>query len=203
MHRLVLVRHAISEIPRPGFEDEYTRPLALNGFAQAEAIQSRLAKYQPAAIYSSPYLRAVQTVDPVASALGLVVHKIEDFREHRMANTPIPDWEEVLRKEWDDFNYVPPTGESFVSTKIRGLGVLRELAEKHPADAVLLAGHGTIISLMLHEIDSSIECEFHLAMPSPAIFVLETNGIHWSPTRITIDPTFANCTCREAWCACW
>ena len=89
MLRLILVRHAESEIPRPGLEDEDTRPLTENGLRQSEALGKKLEGINPDAIYSSPYLRAIQTVAPLAESKRIAVEIIEDYREHRMADRPI------------------------------------------------------------------------------------------------------------------
>ena len=170
MSRVILVRHGDSVIPGPGTEDEYARPLTPKGFAQAEALIPQLAHFDPTAIYSSPYLRAIQTVQPFANYQGLPVQPIEDFREHRMAAGPIDHWRDVLQTQWADWHHVPEGGESFQSTQDRGWRTAHRLAETHPDETILLAGHGTIISLVLHRIDPAIDLEFHLAMPNPAIY---------------------------------
>ncbi|MFI9412131.1 SixA phosphatase family protein [Nocardia gamkensis] len=61
---LVLVRHAQPFIPRPGGPGDHERSLTGAGRGQAERLVTELATEQPAAIVSSPYLRAVQTVEP-------------------------------------------------------------------------------------------------------------------------------------------
>jgi 2,3-bisphosphoglycerate-dependent phosphoglycerate mutase len=173
MSRMILVRHGDSVIPGPGTEDEYTRPLTPKGFAQAEALIPQLAQFAPAAIYSSPYLRAIQTVLPFANHQGLPVQPIENFREHRMAAGPIDHWRDVLQAQWADWHYVPEGGESFKSTQDRGWQTVQQIAKTHPGGTVLLAGHGTIISLVLHRLDPKIDLDFHLAMPNPAIYEID------------------------------
>jgi broad specificity phosphatase PhoE len=45
---------------------------------------------------------------------------------------------------------------------------------------ILLAGHGTIISLVLHQVDPIVDLDFHLAMPNPAIYELEFSKGRWT-----------------------
>ncbi len=177
--RLLLVRHAESEAPRPGLEDELIRPLSDKGFLQAQNLVPVLAACQPDAIYSSPYIRAVQTVAPTAEVLGHSVVIVDDFREHRMASTPISNWRAVLSAQWGDFHYVHESGESMAATQARGWSVIEGLLAEHRGETVALAGHGTIISLMLHSLDPSIDFDFHLAMPNPAIYELRHQNGAW------------------------
>ena len=51
------------------------RPLSPQGFAEAEALEYLLAPFAPTRILSSPYVRCVQTVIPVAKKLGLQVER--------------------------------------------------------------------------------------------------------------------------------
>ncbi|MFD6162010.1 histidine phosphatase family protein [Nocardia sp. NPDC060256] len=63
---LVLVRHAQPFIPQQGGPDDYERPLTDQGVAQPERLVDELIALPPCGIASSPYLRAVRTVEPLA-----------------------------------------------------------------------------------------------------------------------------------------
>jgi 2,3-bisphosphoglycerate-dependent phosphoglycerate mutase len=65
---LVLVRHAVPHLPRAGGPDGLHRGPTAEGHAQAAALVDPLARL--VRVVSSPYLRAVQTVGPLAAALG-------------------------------------------------------------------------------------------------------------------------------------
>jgi phosphohistidine phosphatase len=68
--RLLLVRHADA---LPGTPDEL-RPLSPDGRAAARALGTRLADagIRPTAVLTSPLLRARETGDAIAAALGVV-----------------------------------------------------------------------------------------------------------------------------------
>src|SRR5258708_12309192 len=72
--RFVLVRHGEAsgnrEMRYLGATDA---PLTERGQAQARQLASALALYRPAALYTSPLLRARQTAEAVAAVLGLAV----------------------------------------------------------------------------------------------------------------------------------
>jgi len=65
--RIFLVRHAEAA---PGEPDEL-RALTPAGREAARALGERLARHAPDAVVSSPLLRARETAEPIADALGL------------------------------------------------------------------------------------------------------------------------------------
>jgi exopolyphosphatase / guanosine-5'-triphosphate,3'-diphosphate pyrophosphatase len=72
-----LVRNAKAE-KRAHFDGpELLRPLTPLGLLQADALAARLRERPVARIVSSPYLRCLQTVEPVARALGVSVEASE------------------------------------------------------------------------------------------------------------------------------
>jgi len=64
MGKLYLVRHAKAGERRLWDGDDRDRPLSPKGWKQAELLASRLASLDVSALYSSPYVRCVQTVQP-------------------------------------------------------------------------------------------------------------------------------------------
>jgi phosphohistidine phosphatase SixA len=75
MATFYVVRHAHAGSREAWSEDDRRRPLTGKGRKQAEALVSTLAGVKLAAVISSPYLRCVQTVRPVALARGLSVEE--------------------------------------------------------------------------------------------------------------------------------
>ena len=73
---LLLVRHAVAVSKHDWPSDDRLRPLNDKGFAQARALVDVLAGHRIEVIVSSPAVRCVQTVEPLAAALGLEV--VED-----------------------------------------------------------------------------------------------------------------------------
>ena len=73
MQTIALVRHAIA-IDREEWEnDDHLRPLTAKGQRQAEAIAKELGASPIAEIRSSPALRCVQTVEPLAVRAGITL----------------------------------------------------------------------------------------------------------------------------------
>lgn len=68
-----LVRHAKAGSRQAWKGDDALRPLSAPGWEQARALGKRIAKLQPTRLVSSPYVRCVQTLEPLADGCGLQV----------------------------------------------------------------------------------------------------------------------------------
>jgi phosphohistidine phosphatase SixA len=78
---LILVRHA-----RAGRRDEWDgddrlRPLDDRGRRQAEGLVASLADYEIERILSSPYIRCVQTVEPLATSAQVEIEQRGELAE--------------------------------------------------------------------------------------------------------------------------
>lgn len=73
MSLLYLVRHAKAEQRRSWTANDADRPLNTKGWKQAELLSQRLAELDPGLLCSSPYVRCVQTLEPLATRLGATI----------------------------------------------------------------------------------------------------------------------------------
>jgi 8-oxo-dGTP diphosphatase len=73
MEQVYVVRHAKAGSRDRWEGDDIERPLSKNGRAQAEALCRRLRKVVTPTLVSSPYLRCIQTLEPLAEALDTKV----------------------------------------------------------------------------------------------------------------------------------
>ena len=70
---LYLVRHAKAGSRSTWDGDDRDRPLVEEGWEQAHALAARLAVLHPSTLISSPYLRCIQTLQPLGEECGLSV----------------------------------------------------------------------------------------------------------------------------------
>jgi len=82
MSQIYLVRHAKAGERRLWKGDDIDRPLSKKGWKQAELVSKRLAKLDPGLVFSSPYVRCVQTLEPLAKRLGTTVEIDQRLCEH-------------------------------------------------------------------------------------------------------------------------
>jgi probable phosphoglycerate mutase len=131
-------------------------PLTDVGAGQADAAAKRLASADLDVIVTSPLLRARQTADAVASAVGASVVVDEGFRE-----TDFGDWEGLtfaeVRERWPDEmaawladpSVAPPAGESFVTVRERVRAALDRVLARYPSRRVLIVSHVTPIKTLI------------------------------------------------------
>lgn len=169
---IVLVRHARSVPPSAGGPDEYTRPLTPEGLRQARDLVDALTEPRPAVVCSSPYLRAIQTVQPTAEALGLPVLTVDGLREWDDGLAYTEDWEAHYAESWADPSFARPGGESLDQLGIRATETVRALVDRHRGRVVLAAGHGTFISRALTAFGRPVDRAAWQRMPMPAIYRL-------------------------------
>lgn len=78
---LYLVRHAKAGSRHDFDGDDRERPLTNSGRKQAAVLAERLSAVTPTIILSSPYLRCVETVEPLANAVDAQVQTDERLAE--------------------------------------------------------------------------------------------------------------------------
>jgi 2,3-bisphosphoglycerate-dependent phosphoglycerate mutase len=171
---ILLVRHAEPVAPGHPRYPENDRPLSRLGRCQAERLRDELAGEAVAAVYSSPYPRALQTVQPLARLHGLDVTIVDDLRERLLSAEPVADWREQLRRSWLDFSLEVSGGESSAGAQLRIRTVLDELAARHVGETAVVASHGNLIALGLHAIAPTlVGFPFWKQMPMPAVYRLD------------------------------
>ena len=79
--RILLVRHATAGERDAWKGDDRLRPLDDRGRRQAQGLVRQLSSYPIERVLSSPHLRCVQSVQPLAEARGLVVEETERLAE--------------------------------------------------------------------------------------------------------------------------
>jgi len=76
-----VVRHAKAGSRSEWTGDDRKRPLSKKGFKQAAELVKVFEQYPIASIFSSPYIRCAQTVEPLARARRLAVKRTESLAE--------------------------------------------------------------------------------------------------------------------------
>jgi 8-oxo-dGTP diphosphatase len=78
---ILLVRHATAGKRKQWQGDDRLRPLDERGRDQAARLTTALRRFTIDGIYTSPYVRCRQTVEPLAAALGLEVEERDELAE--------------------------------------------------------------------------------------------------------------------------
>jgi broad specificity phosphatase PhoE len=144
---LVLIRHG--EIVRPTMTSNFDRaPLSSEGWRQVNRLATEWPTARPSRVYSSDFLRAVQTATILQTAFHVPLEKRECLREWTAdpADLPQAAYMELERAAWRDLEWVPPGGESLAMAGERALRCLDGIAARHHGDTVAVVGHGSLFS---------------------------------------------------------
>jgi 2,3-bisphosphoglycerate-dependent phosphoglycerate mutase len=181
--RILVVRHAEPVVATVDGPAEPLRPLTGRGRRQAEDLAEALCAARPHTIVSSPYRRAVDTVQPAAARLGLEVGLLDDLHEWRSGLRPTPRWRDHYLRCWADPGYALPGAESHDQARARMLAALDGIAARwRPHGGTVVAGtHGTVISLALAGLGAPVDAAFWLGMPMPAVYRFDVGATgSWS-----------------------
>ncbi|WP_339169092.1 histidine phosphatase family protein [Paenibacillus sp. FSL R5-0341] len=169
-----MVRHAESPYTEG---TERTRGLTLEGKVNAAKITEMLKDEGIHTIISSPYARAVLTLEGLATVLDISIQIMEDLRERHFSDDMITDeeFEPASERMFDDPDYALPGGESNTICQNRAVDVLKHILEEYKGEKVVIGTHGHVMTLMMNYFDSSYGLDFMNQTKKPDIYQLEFN----------------------------
>jgi len=143
---LVLARHGEAEYERSEWDDE-GGSLTTLGRRQSVELADALASARVAHVWTSTLARAVQTAEIVAARLGVGVTTrlgLGEFGAGDLDETRDADQWQAIWERWlaGDLDARIPGGESGREVADRFTAVLREIADAHPGETVLVVSHG-------------------------------------------------------------
>jgi 2,3-bisphosphoglycerate-dependent phosphoglycerate mutase len=148
------IRHGESTYNAQGrVQGHLNIPLSALGRRQAAALAEVCSDWGAEAIYCSPLLRARETAEPIAAALGLAVReesrlieiKVGIFQGHSRSDLDRICPEEYARWRSGDPDYEVPGGESRRALMQRGREVLESIAQADYG-RVIVVSHGAILA---------------------------------------------------------
>jgi len=150
MTSVYFIRHAESDFT---VRDDRSRPLTAKGFSDRGLVTGFLSGKGVRALLSSPYKRAVDTVGGFAAEYGFEIELVEDFRERETGDIWIEDWKAFSIRQWADFSYKPPGGESMKEAQTRNIAALDGVLAKYRDETIAIGTHGTALSLIINHYD--------------------------------------------------
>ena len=170
-----LLRHAQSlpdqEIAEPDW------PLSKSGARQAVALIEPLKKLEIDRVFTSPFRRSIATISPYCSSNDLTFEINEELRERKLKEqSMIENWQDLIEKAWNDFDYALPNCETGHSCQSRMSNCISGLVTAHPGKTLLMSSHGNAISLYLTKLDSNFGYAGWQTMKNPDLFRVIFNG---------------------------
>ena len=157
MTTIYFVRHAE---PNYNNHDDMTRELTAKGWADRKRVTEFLKDKNITKLYSSPYKRAVDTIGDFAEVSGLEIATDYDFRERKVGDGWIDDFDTFAQKQWEDFSYKLEHGESLGEVQERAVAALNKILDVCDNENVAVGIHGTALSVLVHYVDAFSYAEF-------------------------------------------
>ena len=146
---IYLIRHAE---PNYNNHQDDERELTAEGLQDCQLLLDYFKDISIDRIYSSPFKRALQTIDELAKEKNLPIQIKENFRERKIDDVWIDDFNTFSQRQWQDFNYKLAKGESLQEVQDRNIQQLQEIL-KEQETSIIISSHGTAISTILNYYD--------------------------------------------------
>lgn len=156
MTTVYFVRHAQSSYDN---HDERSRELTAKGLADSLLVTRFLDDKGVDLVFSSPYRRAVDTVRDFAQSRGLEIRLEEDFRERRIDDGWIDDFDAFAKRQWADFDYRLENGEALRQVQARNVAALERILREHEGKTIAIGTHGMALSTIINRYNSGFGYE--------------------------------------------
>ncbi|WP_227396234.1 histidine phosphatase family protein [Jeotgalibacillus aurantiacus] len=176
MRNLYLIRHCQAVGQEPEAE------LTAKGKVQAKQLADFFEQIELERVISSPFVRAVETAQPIAQLKKLDVEQDIRLSERVLSKVDLPDWLDRLKESFADPDLKMPGGESASEAMSRGWEVVCELTEARGEAA--LVTHGNLLSLMLKQIDPQTGFEEWRALTNPDVYKVSYQNDSWTFSRV-------------------
>jgi broad specificity phosphatase PhoE len=184
MARLILIRHGESVAnAQRRFTYGPFEPLTSRGRAEALAIAALMrARFDPVALYASPFVRALETAQQVGRVLGLLPQAVEELREQdfgALRGHPYADYGmDPAAQGIGRWSHRPPGGETLEEVARRAGAALHSIARAHLGEEVVVVSHGGVMAALRGFAVGSFE-DTPVATGNAAGYVLHYREERW------------------------
>ncbi len=154
MARIVLIRHGESTA---NAERRFTHgpfePLTERGRMEALAAGRFVRdRFDPVALYASPFVRALETARGIGSVLGLEPAVVDALREQdfgTLRGRPYADYfDDPAAHGYGRWRHRPPGGETLEEVAARASVAIEHLARVHAGQDVVVVSHGGVMAAL-------------------------------------------------------
>ncbi|HDR4510404.1 histidine phosphatase family protein [Bacillus cereus] len=165
---IYFVRHAHSTYTK----EERERPLSKKGHLDAENVTHLLKDKHIDVVISSPYKRAIQTVQGIANTYHVSIEIEEDLRERLLSSEPVADFNDAIENVWEDWSFAYEGGESNDVAQRRAVICMQYILKKYEDKNIVIGTHGNIMVLLMNYFDSKYDFQFWKTLHMPDVYKL-------------------------------
>ena len=160
--------------------------LSADGIGRCEALASKLERFLPATLLSSPETKAMETAQHIGSHLGIGFSIREDLREHRRPATFLPhsEFQENIRGFFASPDSIVYGSESSSDVARRIEYEIQRALADHPDGNILMVTHGTAMTSFTSrhtDVDAyslwqSLDLPAYIAFGLPSFDIVDSVG---------------------------
>ncbi|WP_059104439.1 histidine phosphatase family protein [Shouchella shacheensis] len=165
MKKIYILRHCQAEGQSP------EAPLTDQGFQQALEVADFFSEMPIDHIISSPYKRAIQSIQPLATRINVEIETNRQLTERVLSTKNLSDWLEKLRATFVDRELKFEGGESSREAMKRIVEVV-EKAFSSESKTTIVVTHGNLMSLLFNHYNENFGFDDWQSLSNPDIFLL-------------------------------
>ena len=123
--------------------------LSVSGEKKAEMLSKHPELQKIDAVYSSSYVRALETAKYIALENNTIINVDERLNERKIGKAGDMDWNEFNRLQMRDFDFKLELGESLNQTKKRIVEAMKNILMFETGNRVAVVSHSTALTCLL------------------------------------------------------
>lgn len=166
-----MIRHA--ESPYIQGQEE-TRSLSEKGWQDAQRVTEILQAEQIDVFVSSPYARAIQTIEAAANQANQEIKLEPGFREREVGawRSEYEHFIKAIEHLFANREYAFAEGESNAAAGERGSEAFQQVLNLHRGKKIAIGIHGNIMTIIMNHYDPAYDFSFWKTTSMPDIYKL-------------------------------
>lgn len=123
--------------------------LSVSGEKRAEELSKHPELQNIDAVYSSNYVRAMETAKYIALENNTIINVDERLNERKIGQMSDMEWKEFSRLQMKDFDFKLSGGESLNQTKKRIVDAMKNILMFETGNRVAIVGHSTAFTCLM------------------------------------------------------
>ncbi|WP_415295257.1 histidine phosphatase family protein [Candidatus Pelagibacter sp. Uisw_113] len=147
MKKFILIRHGKAKMDG----EDHLRKLDNDGILQSKSICEKLEKIikNDFSIYSSRFVRAVDTIKPLAEKFKKEIIMADELKEINIGKSEELNKHEIIKKMWEDENFKVANGESQIN-KFNNMKIfLEKMFNSNGNEDIIIVTHGNLLGIIL------------------------------------------------------
>lgn len=147
MKKFILIRHGKAEMDG----EDHLRKLDDEGILQAKSLCEKLEKMikNDFKIFSSPFIRAVDTIKPLANKFNKEIVMAEELKEINIGKSKEFSKHEIIKKMWENQSYKVENGDSQIDKFNNMKNFLEKMFSNSGDEDVIIVTHGNLLGIIL------------------------------------------------------